>query len=144
MIAPGPNRSFLIIGFPPTSPIHFPERRRPSIQREDEGARGMGQVKVRLGDSMKTSLVTLYLKALDARRTPSVLGDTMAAQAVEKIGYDFARLKMSPKVAPHAASRAKHLDDWTSEFLANTSGPPWCTWAPDWIHACGELIPVRA
>jgi O-methyltransferase involved in polyketide biosynthesis len=78
----------------------------------------MAQVKVRLDESMETSLITLYGKALDARMNPSVLGDTMAAQAVDKIDYDFARLRMSEKVAPNAAARAKHFDDWTSEFLA--------------------------
>lgn len=78
----------------------------------------MAQVKVQLADAMETSLITLYGKALDARQTPTVLGDTMAAQAVERIDYDFTRLPMSAKVAPNAAARAKHFDDWTSEFLA--------------------------
>ncbi|HEY2762753.1 MAG TPA: class I SAM-dependent methyltransferase [Pseudonocardiaceae bacterium] len=78
----------------------------------------MTQVKVRLDEAMGTSLLTLYGKALDARMKPTVLGDMMAAQAVEKIDYDFAGLKMSAKVAPNVAARAKHFDDWTSEFLA--------------------------
>lgn len=39
-------------------------------------------------------------------------------QAVEKIDYDFGRLKISAKIAPNAAVRAKHFDEWTSEFLA--------------------------
>lgn len=78
----------------------------------------MAQVKVRLDEAMETSLITLYGKALDARMNPSVLGDTMAVQAVEKIDYDFARLNMSEKLAPNAAARSKHFDDWTSDFLA--------------------------
>lgn len=78
----------------------------------------MAQVKVQLAEAMETSLITLYGKAIDARLNPTVLGDTMAAQAIEKIDYDFARLKMSPRIAPNAAARAKHFDDWTSEFLA--------------------------
>jgi O-methyltransferase involved in polyketide biosynthesis len=86
---------------------------------ESKGVRGMAQVKVRLHEAMETSMITLYGKAIDARLNPSVLGDTMAAQAIEKIDYDFTRLKvMSAKVAPNVASRAKHFDDWTSEFLA--------------------------
>ncbi|MBV8996344.1 MAG: class I SAM-dependent methyltransferase [Pseudonocardiales bacterium] len=75
-------------------------------------------VQVRLADAMKTSLITLYGKAIDARLNPTVLGDTMAAQAVEKIDYDFGQLKISAKIAPNAAVRAKHFDGWTAEFLA--------------------------
>jgi O-methyltransferase involved in polyketide biosynthesis len=46
-------------------------------------------VQVRLADAMETSLITLYGKAIDARSNPTVLGDTMAAQAVKKIDYDL-------------------------------------------------------
>jgi hypothetical protein len=42
------------------------------------------------------------------RLKPTVLGATMAAQAVEKIDYDFGRLKISAMIAPDAAVRAKH------------------------------------
>src|SRR6185437_14873032 len=87
-------------------------------QHESQGGSGMVQVTVRLADAMETSLITLYGKAIDARMNPTVLGDTMAARAVEKIDYDFERLKMSAKIAPNAAARAKHFDEWTSEFLA--------------------------
>jgi O-methyltransferase involved in polyketide biosynthesis len=79
----------------------------------------MAQVKVRLDKVMETSLVTLYGKAIDARMTPTILGDEMAVQAIEKIDYDFSQLKaMNQRVAPYAAARSKHFDDWTSEFLA--------------------------
>jgi O-methyltransferase involved in polyketide biosynthesis len=87
-------------------------------RRGGKGVCGMAQVKVQLAEAMETSLITLYGKAVDARLNPTVLGDTMAAQAVEKIDYDFARLKISPKTAPNAAARSKHFDDWTSEFVA--------------------------
>ncbi|GAA3435316.1 class I SAM-dependent methyltransferase [Kutzneria kofuensis] len=79
----------------------------------------MTQVKVRLDRAMETSLVTLYGKALDARMTPSILNDHMAVEALSKIDYDFSRMKaVNEKVAPNAASRSKHFDDWTREFLA--------------------------
>jgi O-methyltransferase involved in polyketide biosynthesis len=78
----------------------------------------MAQVKVRLGEAMETSLITLYGKAIDARTSPTILGDTMSAEAVEKIDYDFAKLRMSTRIAPNVATRAKHFDDWTREFLA--------------------------
>jgi O-methyltransferase involved in polyketide biosynthesis len=78
----------------------------------------MEQVKVRLDEAMETSLLTLYGKAVDARREPTILGDTMAAAAIERVDYDFTRLKGAARMAPNAAARAKHFDDWTSEFLA--------------------------
>jgi O-methyltransferase involved in polyketide biosynthesis len=82
----------------------------------------MAQVRVRLTDAMETSLIMLYGLAMDARSEPTILGDTMAAQAFEKVDYDFTRLD-SPLVSPKSmrikvAARAKHFDTWTTEFLA--------------------------
>ncbi|GAA4979254.1 class I SAM-dependent methyltransferase [Actinopolymorpha pittospori] len=78
----------------------------------------MEQVKVRLDEAMETSLLTLYGKAIDARRKPSILGDTMAVAAIDRVDYDFTRLKSAGRVAPNAAARAKHFDNWAREFLA--------------------------
>ncbi|QUQ62544.1 class I SAM-dependent methyltransferase [Kutzneria sp. CA-103260] len=79
----------------------------------------MTQVKVKLDRAMETSLVTLYGKALDARMTPSILDDQMAVRALSRIDYDFSHMKaMNERVAPNAAARSKHFDDWTREFLA--------------------------
>ena len=79
----------------------------------------MSGVKVRLDNAMGTSLVMLYGLALDARTDPTILGDTVAAQAFDQVEYDFARLKMNPKLIPIAVcTRAKHFDGWTSQFLA--------------------------
>jgi len=79
----------------------------------------MTQVKVTLDRAMETSLVTLYGKAIDAGMTPSILHDQAAVQAVSRIDYDFAGMKaMNERVAPNAAARSKHFDDWTREFLA--------------------------
>ncbi|SFP37362.1 methyltransferase, TIGR00027 family [Amycolatopsis arida] len=78
----------------------------------------MNQVKVRLGDAMETAVLTLYGKALDARDPRPILGDTMAADAIERIDYDVTRLRRVERVAASAAARAKHFDGWTREFLA--------------------------
>ncbi|WP_020496577.1 class I SAM-dependent methyltransferase [Sciscionella marina] len=66
-----------------------------------------------------TMLVTLYLRALDSRDPEPILGDRFAAEAVERIDYDWARLdkpsiKRSRTVA---ALRPKQFDDWTADFL---------------------------
>lgn len=80
----------------------------------------MAAIKVQLAEAMETSLITLYGKALDARRSRTILGDTMAAEAVDNIDYDFTQLKVASATvtADSTARRAKHFDDWTSEFLA--------------------------
>jgi hypothetical protein len=73
----------------------------------------MTQVKVGLTEAMETSLITLYGKAVDARTNRPVLGDTMAAQAVDKIDYDFARLRRRGErpVRPQLARvGAQHAD----------------------------------
>jgi O-methyltransferase involved in polyketide biosynthesis len=80
----------------------------------------MANVKVRLDKAMGTSLIMLYGLACDARANRPVLGDTIAAQAFEKVDYDFSRMapKLKPRlIGPSIASRAKHFDDWTTEFL---------------------------
>ena len=79
----------------------------------------MAPVKIRLVKEMETSLIMLYGLTMDARANPSILGDTLAAQAFEKIDYDFGRLKLPPKTITAAVvARAKHFDGWTAEFLA--------------------------
>jgi O-methyltransferase involved in polyketide biosynthesis len=81
----------------------------------------MTRFKVGLTDAMETSLIMLYGLAMDARAEPTILGDTMAAEAFDKVDYDFTRLN-SPLVSSRSmrikvASRAKHFDTWTTEFL---------------------------
>ncbi|MQA93413.1 MAG: hypothetical protein GEV11_01810 [Streptosporangiales bacterium] len=79
----------------------------------------MADVKVRLDEAMGTSLIMLYGLAHDARGTDPILGDAVAAEAYDKVDYDWARLKLNPRNIPIAvSSRAKHFDDWASEFLA--------------------------
>lgn len=82
----------------------------------------MTQVEVRLDNAMETSLIMLYGLAMDARAEPTILGDTIAAQAFEKVDYDFTRLHsrlVSPKsMRIKVVARAKFFDGWTAEFLA--------------------------
>ncbi|MBV8931856.1 MAG: class I SAM-dependent methyltransferase [Kutzneria sp.] len=127
----------------------------------------MTQVKVRLDKAMETSMITLYAKAIDARMNPTILGDQMALRAIEKIDYDFSRLKaMNERLAPNAACRSRHFDDWTREFLAaheravvvhlgagldtrvwRVDPGPGVTWYdvdyPDVIDVRGKLFPAR-
>lgn len=67
-----------------------------------------------------TNLVTLYLRACESRLEQPVLGDRVAAETVDRIDYDFKRMRRA--VQPWAnqflvALRARKLDDWTIDFL---------------------------
>lgn len=67
-----------------------------------------------------TNLVTLYLRAHESRSGRPILGDKAAAEAVERIDYDFKRIHRSSLPASNqylVALRAKRLDDWCAQFL---------------------------
>lgn len=67
-----------------------------------------------------TNLCTLYLRAYESRSPAPILGDTAAAEAVDRIEYDWARMRraMRPGSNQYMVSmRAKQLDDWSTSFL---------------------------
>ena len=75
---------------------------------------------VRWGSVEWTNLCTLYLRAYESRLERPILGDRAAAEAVDRIDYDFARMHRS--VQPWGnqflvALRAKQLDIWADDFL---------------------------
>ncbi len=82
----------------------------------------MSTMKVELTKEKETLLITLYAKAMESRAADSVLRDRWAAEAVGRLDYDFAKLKIRPDDAIGIALRAKLLDRWTSEFLAENPG----------------------
>jgi methyltransferase (TIGR00027 family) len=79
-------------------------------------------VPVRLTEARETLLITLYGRALDARATHPILGDTMASDAVDAIDYDFAATGVKAGVAASVVVRATFLDRWVREFLAAHPG----------------------
>ena len=67
-----------------------------------------------------TNLVTLYLRAYESRSERPILGDNAAAEAVERIDYDFKRIHRTSLAASNqylVVLRAKQLDDWCADFL---------------------------
>jgi O-methyltransferase involved in polyketide biosynthesis len=66
----------------------------------------------------QTALLTQYARALDSRWPRPILGDTLAAEVVEKIDYDFAALGVPASVVCQASLRAKMLDDRVRAFTA--------------------------
>jgi O-methyltransferase involved in polyketide biosynthesis len=76
---------------------------------------------VRWGSVEWTLLVTLYLRACESRLARPVLGDRAAVDAVDRIDYDWSKMRLG--AAPWGnqflvALRAKQLDVWTADFLA--------------------------
>ncbi|MFJ8672632.1 class I SAM-dependent methyltransferase [Streptomyces sp. NPDC093589] len=74
--------------------------------------------KVHLTKEKETLLATLYGRAVDSRAKHPILGDTMAAETVRRLDYDFKRMRLGPGDSAGVALRAKQLDDWTARFLA--------------------------
>ena len=67
-----------------------------------------------------TNLVTLYLRACESRLPQPILGDHAAAEAVDRIDYDFDRMHRAAQPWSNqflVALRARKLDDWSADFL---------------------------
>jgi O-methyltransferase involved in polyketide biosynthesis len=122
---------------------------------------------IHLTREKETLLITLQGKALESRRPDSRLRDRFADAAVEKIDYDFARLKVDANMASGLAIRAVKFDNWTRAFLAahpdavvlhlgcgldtrvqRIDPPPSTEWFdvdyPDVIELRRKLYPARA
>ncbi|MDI3402292.1 class I SAM-dependent methyltransferase [Streptomyces cavernicola] len=78
----------------------------------------MDREKITLTGAQETMLATLYGRALDSRSPRSVLHDDAAARAVRRIDYDFRKTGVKGTSAVGVALRARQLDEWTREFLA--------------------------
>ena len=78
----------------------------------------MDREKIALTGVQETLLATLYGRALDSRSPDSVLGDTAADEVVKRIDYDFDSTRMMGTAATGIAIRAKVIDTWTSQFMA--------------------------
>jgi methyltransferase (TIGR00027 family) len=67
-----------------------------------------------------TNLCTLYLRAYESRSPAPILGDMAAAEAVDRIEYDWARMRRAMRPGSNqylVAMRAKQFDDWSGDFL---------------------------
>ena len=75
---------------------------------------------VRWGSVEWTLLVTLYLRARESRLERPILGDTAAAEAVERIDDNWSKMRLGAPAWGNqflVALRAKQLDMWTADFL---------------------------
>jgi O-methyltransferase involved in polyketide biosynthesis len=74
--------------------------------------------KVRLTKERETYLPTLYGKALDSHVENPILGDTFAADVIQRIDFDFKKLKLAKGGEVTLPMRARQLDGWTRDFLS--------------------------
>lgn len=74
----------------------------------------MGET-VSLGEVQETLLIPLYGRALDARKSTSVLGDRKSVEIVEAIDYDFGKFR-GPAL-PGSVLRASIFDEYVRGFL---------------------------
>ncbi len=67
-----------------------------------------------------TALVTLYLRWLDSREKHPILADRWAGPTMERVDFDFARLRSWAMDAGrfNVAVRTRILDEWVAGFLA--------------------------
>lgn len=75
---------------------------------------------VQWGSVEWTNLGTLYLRACESRLPTPILGDHAAAEAVDRIDYDWKRMRryMQPTANQYVvALRATKLDAWSADFL---------------------------
>jgi O-methyltransferase involved in polyketide biosynthesis len=75
--------------------------------------------KVRFTDVKWTMLVTLYQRAMDSRTDGSVLRDHAAAEAIDRVDYDFGRWAIRATSGDRytVVLRARQLDEWATDFL---------------------------
>jgi len=74
---------------------------------------------IKLDKEKETLLVPLYGKAIESRKKSPVLFDPKALEIVEDIDYDFDSLKIPGKTNTMMCLRAKLIDNFTREFLAD-------------------------
>jgi len=74
--------------------------------------------KVALTGARETLLITLSAKAGESRLRDSLLKDHFAAEAMQRIDYDFSRLRVDRDMMIGVALRAHVIDAWTRDFIA--------------------------
>lgn len=75
--------------------------------------------KIVLTEEKETLLIPLYGKAMDYKKTPSILNDWKAAEIADRIEYDFSSLNIPEKTNTLMCIRAKMLDTRTKSFIEN-------------------------
>ncbi len=70
-----------------------------------------------LGGVMETLLITLYIRAKDAKSTNPVINDQKSAEIVKKIDYDFKKFDNGTLSYYGVLARAKTMDQQAADFI---------------------------
>jgi O-methyltransferase involved in polyketide biosynthesis len=76
-----------------------------------------GLEQVKLTGAQETTLATLYGKAMESRKADSILRDDHAYAALQRIDYDFTKLRVRLTDYLSLAVRAKAYDTWARQYL---------------------------
>lgn len=73
---------------------------------------------VKLNGVMETLLITLYVRAKDARSRAPVINDKKAAEMIKKIDYDFEKFDSGVMSYYGVLARAKIMDEQARKFIS--------------------------
>jgi O-methyltransferase involved in polyketide biosynthesis len=76
----------------------------------------ISQEKIHLSEAQETLLITLYAKARGCPQT--ILNDEKSRQIMDRVAYDFSKLKVPIGTSLTVCVRARKLDDYVRQFLA--------------------------
>lgn len=74
--------------------------------------------KIELQGAAATLLLTLYMRAWDAKQRTPILGDRYAVEVMDRVEVDPKLLRWASGDASAVTCRARTLDGWTRDFLA--------------------------
>ncbi len=83
----------------------------------------MQKEKIQLIEEKETLFVPLLGKALEGRKPHPILRDEKAEEIISRVEYDFSKLNIPRQSLITLAMRAKKLDEYTREFLAQSEDP---------------------
>ncbi|ROW10561.1 hypothetical protein VMCG_01939 [Cytospora schulzeri] len=101
--------------------IDPPDSRRSSKSTVTSRLSDRPREKVRLHEVEQTLLISLLWRSLDAQQKAPVLGDQYAGRVLDRLEeLDLeATYGTDERWVRYVAGRAKRMDDWTAEFLAD-------------------------
>lgn len=71
----------------------------------------------------ETTLIPLYMRALESKRKDAILKDAHAERIISEIEYDFSKLNNKPMSHVGCVVRGKYYDDRTQKFIENNKKP---------------------
>lgn len=72
----------------------------------------------------ETLLITLYVRAMELRQPEPLLRDETAAALVDRLDYDFSRIRLLDHDRAGIVVRVRQFDSWTRAFMAGHPGAP--------------------